>query len=151
MIECYEQAHQLLEARAKSDLVVGEWSLSIEEKAYAAILRSSVLFTNADIVHEVLKWFEGDLTAHWEDTPERFEQCACDGTGLDHHDNRTLVRFSRRRFLQGCYRALSMIHLAKKKRKEEISVTSIYEPYGLLRNARDHGMDCLLLWCGSLP
>ena len=117
MIECYEQAHQLLEARAKSDLVAGEWSLSIEEKAYAAILRSSVLFTNADIVHEALKWFEGDLTAHWEDTPERFEQCACDGTGLDHHDNRTLVRFSRRRFLQGCYRALSMIYWAEKSAK----------------------------------
>ena len=117
-IECYDQARQLLEARAHSDTVDGESSLSIEEKAEAAILRVRMLFTNANCAYEALKGFENTLPCEGVMTPEEYERfasiCTCGLTESDDEGYPTLGGVSRDRFLQGYYRAMTMIYLAGK-------------------------------------
>lgn len=117
-IECYDQARQLLEARAQSDIVVGESSLPIEEKADAAILRVRMLFTNADHAYEAVKGFEAEIPCEELMTPEEFEPfkstCTCDLIDYDDEGYPIVGEVSRSRFLQGYYRALTMIYLARK-------------------------------------
>lgn len=117
-IECYDQARQLLEARAQSDIVVRELSLSTEEKADAAILRVRVLFTNAHAAYNALKWFERSVPCKELMTPEEFQQlktnCTCDLIAYDDKGYLTVGGVSRNRFLQGYYRAMTMIYLTGK-------------------------------------
>ena len=118
-IECYDQAYQLLEARAQSDTVIGDSSLSIEENADAAVLRVRVLFTIAENAYKALEWFDVELTCTIFMTPEESEQpprtCTCDPTDPDYQGWPTLKGVGRSRFMQGYYRVLSMIDLAGEK------------------------------------
>lgn len=106
-IECYNQARQLLDARAKSSLV--DRQSSVEDKAKAAIIRAKVLLSNADYACLALSYFEAGIFAQRK---RNLWLCACTGILRDQRGNRTLEPFSRIRFLQGYYRAMSTVYLS---------------------------------------
>lgn len=108
MIECYDQARQLLEAMAKSDKVVAE--SSVEDKYKAAVIRARVLISNDNAPHKALRSFASSVPTEWV---ELLDSCPCvwNGTGHDENGCAVVIGPSRIRFIEGYYRALSMVYL----------------------------------------
>lgn len=135
-IECYDEAYLLLEARENSTLVASQ--LSDEGKAKAAIVRAKVLFTNVDLAGTTLKDFEelfvilldidDEQNVHFGTTPGRECQLSC-----TKHGDRTLGPFSRIRFLQGFYRAMSMVFLAGKNATKRYQILASLHLLDLFR------------------
>lgn len=114
-IECYDEVHLLLEARANSTLVTSQ--SSVEDKAKAAIVQAKMLFANADLADAAFKEFETQfdvVLVHGETTVEQSCKYACPGTCRDRHGGIVLEASCRIRFLQAYHRAMSIGYLGGK-------------------------------------
>ena len=110
-IECYDQACQLLEAMAKSEIVVEQ--SSAEEKYDTAVVRAKVLVANRHIARRALELFTAGLPVRWD--PD-FEPCTgtCNGAGHNDHGYPIVKGPSRIRFMEAYYRAYSILYLGGK-------------------------------------
>lgn len=113
-MECYDKACHFLKARAKLSIIASE--CSIEKKVKAAVVRGSVLVTINIKAEGTLMQFESQLMVQWgfEPDSEFIGPSPCQGTIRDCDGFLSLESHNHIRFLQGYYRATSIIYLAGK-------------------------------------
>lgn len=111
MVECYDTARQLLGAMEKSEIIVAQEPM--KGKYDAAVMRARMLISNDNIAHKVLTLFGLKPSAEWA---ERMKTCICvwEGAGHDDDGSPIVIGLRRIRFLEGFYRALTLIYLGGK-------------------------------------
>lgn len=104
----YERVVLLFQAGAKSKITSSQ--SSADDKPVAALKRAKKLLADADLVQSALQQFEMFIS-QFKVPPESLER----GSPLTEPPNiSSLEPFTRARFLQGYYRAISLIYMRKK-------------------------------------
>lgn len=132
-VEEYDQAVQLVKARAKLNITASQ--SSTDENPVAAVKRAKKIFADADLVHSALRQFEIGVILTRGVPPELLVQ----GSSLtDPPGISSLEPFTRARFLEGYYRGISLAYLIRRTGAEmyqllaSMSVLDLFRMYEIM-------------------